>query len=282
MKTRALTQLRVGRIRYLNTLPFYHGLNSREGEGRLALAWESGTPAEINQKIREGGIDLAPISSLEYLNHQDQYFLLPDVCIGARDFSASVLLLSHERMEGLDRATISLSQESLSAAALLRILLKLKFKFQNQFRIDSSGPLEMLARSKAALVIGDKALFFQSGEFVYKTDLSELWWEWTELPFCFSLWAVRKKAYRAHPGEIQIFAGRLKANLEKNLQDIEKLLREGMEMTLADERFPIAFGYLFNLVYQWDESMQKGLLHFFDLAHQLGLSPAPQKLEFID
>lgn len=282
MKTRVATQLRVGRIRYLNTLPFYHGFSSHTAESGLGLEWESGTPVEINQKIRQGKIDIAPISSLEYLNSQDQYLLLPDLCIGARDFSASVLLLSTERIEGLNKTTVSVTEESLSAATLLRILLKHKFRFQNQFRTEPSNPDEMLTRSKSCLVIGDQALFFRPREFVYKTDLSELWWEWTGLPFCFSLWAVRKTVFEDHPEEIKAFSRRLKINLEKNLLDIEKLLKDGFGLTLADEKFATAFGYLFNLIYQLDEAMQKGLLRFYELAHEHDLAPEPKKLEFID
>ena len=272
MKTELATHLRVGRIRYLNTLPFYHGF---EQEG------ESGSPSDINQKMREGKIDIAPVSSLEYLNHQDRYLLFPDFCIGSRDFSASVLLFSRERIEGLNGAAISLSRESLSAAALLKILLKFKFKFQNRFRVEPSNPAQMLAHAKACLVIGDDALFFRPQEFVFKTDLSEAWWEWTKLPFCFSLWAVRRAYYEAHSNEVHQWYRKLKSNLEKNLQDLEKLLREGLGLTMIDEKFPTVFGYLFNLNYHLDGPMRQGLELFFRFAHRLGISPRPKKLEFI-
>lgn len=282
MKAEAATRLRLGRIRYLNTLPFYHGLASPSGKNGFDLEWESGPPSEINQKIREGKIDVAPISSLEYLNHQEKYLLFPDFCIGSRDFSTSVLLLSKERMEGLDGATLSLSEESLSAATLVKILLKFKFKFQNRFRVEPSNPAEMLTRSRGCLVIGDDALFFRPREFVFKTDLSEAWWDWTKLPFCFSLWAVRRAHYEEHSNEIRRLYRRLKSNLERNLEDLEKLLREGLGLTLADEKFPTVFGYLFNLNYHLDSSMREGLELFFHFAHRLGVSPRLGKLEFIE
>ncbi len=283
MKTKLATSLRVGQIRYLNTLPFYHGLSaSLEGSG-IEWTWEAGTPSEISRALREGTIDMAPISSIEYLQHQDRYVLFPGLCIGSRDFSASVLLLSPERIEGLDGATISLTEESLSAAALAKILLKFKYRFQNQFRVAPSNPAEMLASSNACLIIGDQALFFRSKEFVYKTDLSEVWWDWAELPFCFSVWAVRKKVYEEHPEEVNGFYRKLKANLMRNLQDIEKLLRDGLGVTIVDEKFPTAFGYLFNLNYALDEEMQLGLARFYELTYEMGLAPRrAEKLEFID
>lgn len=282
MKSRESTCIRLGRIHYHNTLPFYHGLASSIGENGLELECLSGSPTQMNQKMREGEVDIAPISSLEYLNHQDHYVLLPDLCIGSRDFSASVLLVSKERIEGLNGATISLSEESLSAATLLKILLKFKYRFQNTFLIMPSNPEEMLRTSQACLVIGDEGLFFRPKEFVHKTDLSHVWWDWTEQPFCFSLWAVRGDYYSQHPEEVHSFYRTLKANLEKNLVDIEKLLREGLGLTLASERFATVFGYFFNLSYGLDDSMKKGLQLFFERAHELGVSPLPKQLEFIE
>lgn len=281
MRVREATRLRLGRIGYLNTLPFYHHLDfALQGE-TLELDWKVGSPAEMNQKLREGEIDVAPISSLEYLNHRDQYALLPGLCIGARDFSASVLLFSREKIEGLNGAPVALSEESLSAATLLKILLKFKFGFKNEFCVVPQDPEAMLRRSKACLVIGDRALFYRPEEFLYKSDLSEIWWDWTSQPFCFSLWAVRKEFYEQHPEEVKVFCGRLKANLQKNLVDLEKLIREGFGITLADERFSTAFGYLFNINYGFDEGMREGLELFYEYAHRLGVSPSPKKLEWI-
>lgn len=281
MSTRSLTDLQLGRIRYTNTLPFYHSLPSPAGRNGEEWQWEVGSPAEINRWIYEGKIDIAPISSLEYLNHQDQYLLFPELCIGSRDFSASVLLISKERIDGLNGATLSVSQESLSAAALLKILLKKKFGFENKFVVEPSNPPVMLEKSRACLVIGDEALFYKPKEFIYKTDLSQIWWEWTGRPFCFSLWAVRRSTYRECPSEVTEFYRLLKANLGRNLEDLEKLIREGTGVVFADVKFPTLFGYLFNLSYGLDEAMLQGLNLFFHHAHQMGISPEPKELEFV-
>ncbi|MBI2166672.1 MAG: menaquinone biosynthesis protein [Candidatus Omnitrophica bacterium] len=282
MKSKTAVRLRVGRIRYTNVLPFYHpNLSGSESHG-FETVEVNGSPTELNRKMREGEIDLAPISSLEYLNHPNDYFLLPGLCIGSRDFSASVLLFSRERIEGLNGTEISLSEESLSAAALLKILLKFKFQFENSFRVEKSDPLTMLSHSKACLVIGDDALLFRPEEFIYKTDLSQLWWDWTGKPFCFSVWAVRRPYYEAHRPEVLGFYENLKNNLERNLGDLEKLLKEALGLTPADERFPALFSYLFNLSYGLDPAMREGLEHFYKLAHRLGISPEADQLEFID
>ena len=263
---------RIGKICYMNSIPFYHRLTEFE--------FYEAVPAKLNAAMQDGRVDIAPISSLEYLNHQKDYVLLPYFAIGSRDFSGSVLLLSKEKIEGLNGERIALSRESLSSAALLRILLRFRYKFENEFVTGDSNPEPMLAANKAALVIGDDALFYQPKEFVYKYDLSELWWNWTGKPFCFALWAVRREFAEARHEEVAEFSQRLRQNLIRNLVDIETLVKEAFGMTFMDERFPKVFVYLFNLTYTLDDSMREGLELFYRLAHRLGISPRPRTLEF--
>ena len=270
--------LRVGKISYTNCIPFYFGLqNSPEPD----LDFFESYPARINQAMHCGKIDMAPISSLEYLNHQKEYLLLP-FSIGARDFTGSVILFSREKIEGLNGVPIALTRESLSSAGLLKALLKFKFNFENEFVVTDSNPFEMLSKNRAALVIGDDALFYQSREFVYKYDLVELWWNWTENPFCFALWAVRRAFAAAHPEEVARFAKRLRQNLEHNLADIEGLIHRSLGLTFLDEKFSRIFGYLFNLNYYLDTPTGEGLELFFRLAHRLRISPRPGPLEFFN
>ena len=232
--------------------------------------------------MRRRKIHVAPISSLEYLNHQKDYLLLPSAVIASRDFSGSVLLISHEKIEGLDGETIALTRESLSSAVLLRILLRFKYKFQNRFVLVNQDPHAMLSKYKAGLVIGDNALLFRSQSFFYKYDLSDLWWNWTEKPFCFALWAVQRKFAKENPEVISNFLNSLIRTLQKNLSDLESLLKETLDMSFLHQDFPRIFGYLFNLIYEMDTAIQEGLLLYFRLAHRLGISPKPQKLEFFD
>lgn len=272
--------LRLGKISYTNVIPFYHGLMKEEYP--FEVDCYEAYPTKINLAMRRKKIDIAPVSSLEYLNHQKDYFLLPDLAVGSRDFSGSVLLLARERIEGLHKARIALSRESLSSAAMLRILLKCRYKFSNQYLLMDSEPEAMLKKNDAALVIGDTALFYEPKEFVYKYDLSELWWNWTEKPFCFALWAVRRDFAAARPKEVSYFYRRLVKNLDRNLSNLETLLKEARQLTFIDKRFPQIFGYLFNLSYGLDPSMREGLELFFRMAHRLGMSPRPRPFEFFE
>jgi chorismate dehydratase len=269
--------VRVGKIFYTNSLPFYHRLQKNDF---LDIDFYDHFPAQINMAMQQKQVDIAPISSLEYLNHQEDYVILSNFAIGSRDFSRSVILFSRDKIETLSGAQIALSRESLSSSSLLKIILKFKYKFENQFEVVDSNPDAMLKKYPAALVIGDDALFYQPKEFVYKYDLSELWWNWTEKPFCFALWAVRKEYAKEHPEEVAFFSQMLKKNLERNLTNIESLIKESLGLSFIEERFSKIFGYLFNLCYTLDPAMQEGLELFYRLSNLMKFSPEPKPLEF--
>lgn len=270
--------LKVGKISFVNTMPFYFGLS----DPAQNVSYREGSPAEINDLMARGEIDFAPISSLEYALHQDQYRLLPNLCVGSRDFARSVLLLTREKIEGLNNQKIVLSKKSLSSAALLKVILKFKYRFSNEFVVGNGSPEDMLAQANSVLAIGDEALFFKPKEFLYKYDLSELWWNWTELPFCFAVWAVRRKFYEQHARDVFEFYKKLKGNIERNLQDLETLLKEAYHLTVASEDFSRVFGYLFNLNYYLDPDMKKGLELFYNFAERAHLAPAVSKIDFIE
>jgi len=277
-------KLRIGKIRYLNCLPFYFGLvemlRVRGLESEISF-FES-YPAEINQAMERGEIDAAPVSSLEYLQHQDDYLLLPDLAIGTRLFARSVLLLSKKKIEQLSGAVIALSRESLSSAALVRILLKQKYNHRNTFELTNQDPEAMLQKYPAALVIGDQALFCQPRELIYKYDLGELWQSWTGKPFVFALWAVRRSFAARYPEPLKDFSEVLRENLLKNLADPEGLLKHALGIAPSDKRFCQLLGYLVNLQYTLDADMKEGVVRFFELAHEEGLAPTPQPLQFFE
>ncbi len=275
MKNDAMRKnLRVGQISYTNCVPFYHQLQG--------VDFFKAVPAEVNQAMHAGKVDVAPVSSLEYLNHSEDYYLLPGFSISARQFSGSVILFSRKKIEMLNGAAIALTRESLSSSALLKVLLKFKYEFENKFVTVDSDPEAMLKTHEAALVIGDDALFYQPKEFVYKYDLAELWWNWTGKPFCFAVWAVRRDFADQFPEIVERFCADLKKNLENNLSDIEGLIKQALRLSFLDEKFSKVFGYLFNLNYGMDGEIQQGLEHFYQLAHRLQVSPELGKISFFD
>ena len=81
---------------------------------------------------------------------------------------------------------------------------------------------------------------------------------------------------------MRLFCRDLKNNLAHNLEDLETLIREGLELSFVDADFSKIFGYLFNLYFNLDAAMYEGLDLFYRLAHRLNFSPRLKALEFFD
>jgi len=270
--------IRVGRIDFLNTLPFFCSEGKRTPLSGASLV--PGTPAGLNGKLVSGEIDASIASSLLYAAHPEKFLILPDLCIGASGKSNSVILFSREPLESLGGKTIALSPKSLSAVSLLKILLALRWKIPCNWVPCPMATLEMAEHFPAFLLIGDDALFLNPRPaFVY--DLSELWREWTGLPFCFALWQVRRSFSEMHPERVRIFCEELNANLRAGLSDPDRLIRGYPFPSEGDRRF--AAGYLRNLEYHLSREMRQGLELFYEYAAEIGLIPeAPELLFFED
>ena len=265
----AATQLRIGKIKYLNCLPFYAGW---EGEGERAQ-FESGTPAQINQMMLSGTIDVAPISSMEYLQHPQNYFLFPDLGVASREYVRSVTLFSKKKIEDLNGADIAVTEESLTSVHLLDLLLRDKYKIQAMLDPMPSNPKVMLEKHDGALLIGNDALFVQPRKFIYRYDLGNLWWEWQKLPFVFAVWAVRREAVVGH--SVRDFYQALTTLFLYNTAHISECIQKHCSTSEFGRIYPKIYGYLSGLQYQLDDSCWQGFKKFSELVEERGLCGKP-------
>lgn len=262
------TAIKVGKITYLNCLPFFYGLEESLGI-KNAVSYSESYPSKINQLMRASEIDIAPISSMEYLENENNYSLIPELVIASRNFSGSVLLLSKNKLEELDGAKIAITDKSKSSAELIKILLSQKLEFRNDFEVTSSGLEDVFKKYEACLTIGDEAFFCQPKKMIYKYDLGEIWWNWTGKPFVFALWAVRKSFLEEYPEAVTDFCKSLKENTLRNLGDPERLVKDSLKIDFSDERFSRIFGYISNLEYFWNPETKEGLALFSDYSKKM-------------
>ena len=123
--------MKVGYIEYFNSFPFWNDAKTHPIEGTQNIA---STPAKLNQMIHNGELDLSAISAFEYLSHQNEYSLLPDLCINSNGHVRSVLLFSKVEISQLSNSTIHLSNESATSVNLLKIILAEKNITNNEFK----------------------------------------------------------------------------------------------------------------------------------------------------
>jgi len=177
---KGLETLRVGRLPYLNALPFAGPFAGVEPQ------WVTDVPRRLGALAAEGGLDAGLLASRDALALADRYRPLADLGIACCGPVRSVLLFSKRPVAELEGATISLTGESRTSRALLRILLAEPVRLD--VRYVETGPA-----SDACLAIGDAALALAaSRRWPFVLDLGAAWHRFTGLPFVYARWVVRR------------------------------------------------------------------------------------------
>ncbi len=179
----------IGRVSYLNTLPFFKYLDNREYKIFPA------PPRQLGFLFKDGNIDAGIVSLVDYFDKENDFTFLPYGIVGNKNVK-SVILYSKFPIEDLNKKNIAVTDETSTSFRLLQVLLEMKYGFDVVYiREKISAREKILPNFDAFLTIGDDALKFiknKPEDFVYSYDLAQLWFDWKKLPFVFAVWAVKK------------------------------------------------------------------------------------------
>jgi len=247
--------IRLGRISYVNMAPVFFGLDAPVEE-------VVGVPTELNNLLLEGGVDLAPISSIAYARNADELRLLPRLCVSSEDAIDSIQLVSRTPPERV--RSIAVTPESATSVVLARVL----FPDAEQVPLDEEA--------EATLLIGDAALRSAFEDPAPHYDLGRLWTERTALPMVFAVWACPDPV----PAGVAELEDALVASVRLARTEPERLAYE------AGVRYGYPAGFLARyfdkLRYSFGPRERAGLHMFFELAREVGeLDEIPQ-LRFVD
>src|SRR3989442_15582341 len=170
--------MRLGRIGYINCYPIYGAIDRGVVPAPAELV--TGTPAELNDLLVAGELDVSVISAVEYARHAKDLVLLPDLAISCDGPVRSVMLYSRRPVGQLDGRTVLISASSRTSVALLELLCREVSKILPKFaeaRAEAHD-LDALAAlpHEAILVIGDPALLLAArGTYPHRYDLGAEW-----------------------------------------------------------------------------------------------------------
>jgi aminodeoxyfutalosine synthase len=202
----------VGKIPYINSVPFYHHFETRQFK-MLPV-----TPRRMGILSRMGQLDAGLFSLADYLSRKEDLVLLP-YCIATRDQVKSVLLFSNYGWGELAGKKIGITDDTATSVRLLQVILEKKYGVRADFVRMHSG-VNSYEDFDAVLLIGDEALRhrkigLQNFELVY--DLATEWYDWQKLPFVFAVWAIRSTV----PVELlNELSGLIQQSLEKGELDL--------------------------------------------------------------
>lgn len=257
--------VKVGRISYMNVAPVYYGIDNGLKPAWLKLV--NGPPSVLNKMMRKGDLDISPVSSVAYAQYQDEWLLLPDLSIACYGKVMSVLLVSNYHFNKLNNKKVVLTDESATAAELLKLIFALK-KVRPVFeRGIIQDPRDHHNNADAALVIGDTALTGKWNTYYkYVWDLGKIWQELADLPFVFALWAVRKSFAEKKPEVVSSILELFRISMNKGNLNMEHIAASSSKRLCLG--INILRKYYNRLCYDLGPLQLKGLKAFFEGLHR--------------
>ena len=252
-------KFRIGSVKYLNAAPLTRGI-----ESELIFA----TPAKLAERLRRDELDAGLVSITEVL-FNDRYDILDGIAIGSLGEVYSVILAHKKPLA--EAKEIFCDTASLTSVNLLKVLLAERNLFP-QFK-----PLENYETAPEkdfVLLIGDRAIDFQrqSRRSEAKADaiapheifdLGTAWFELTNLPFVYAVWALRRgvenKALRRALREAKGFG----------METLEVIIRNHPAYDLDFRKDYLGWQVHFHL----GSDEKRGIAKFCELLRKHGLGP---------
>ena len=220
--------------------------------------------------LHEGKVDLGLIPAIEYL--RGDYRIVPDVSIASDGEVATVAVFT--RMPIARVRTIALDLSSKTSVALTRVLCAKHWGIAPAFTPSEPDLDAMLARSDAALVIGDPAFEIDPGaRGVDKIDLGAEWKAMTGLPFVYAMWVGRPGAATAEQCRA------LQAARDRGVAHLPGIARAAGGGNAALEHRSLVY-LRDHLRYGLGPAEAQGLRLFHRLAAEINVAAAPRALTF--
>lgn len=253
-------RLRFGCHDFLNSQPLIRPLLNGTVKPPFEIVLDS--PANLADRLKTGGLDLAFIPAVEYAEIPGLK-IVPGFSIAAKGDVTTVLM--HSKKTVGEISSVAVDERSRTSVALLKVLFRAFFKRDVAF-VAAGEPAD------AALVIGDDAFSVSRGERVVY-DLAGEWLKFTGKPFVFSILCVADGV-----------------NADEAITALKKSKEIGVKMTAeicGAKGVSAAIGrevcedYVRNRIkYDLSPADVDGLRHFFRLAHRHGVIAAEPTLRF--
>jgi chorismate dehydratase len=249
----SLGAFKVGSVPYLNAAPLTRGL-----EDQIAFA----PPSELARMLRRDELDAALVSITEVLLN-DRYDILEGVAVASLGEVKSVFLAHRQPLENIRE--IFCDTASLSSVNLLKVLLAergLNPAFEPLPNYGAAAALENV------LLIGDPAIdFARSGTTHEIWDLGEAWFELTQLPFVYAVWALRRIPNEA-------LRRRLREAKNFGLDTLDHIISSRTEFDYAFRKDYLSW----HIHYHLGAEERRGITRFIELLrkHQLGPAHEPR------
>jgi chorismate dehydratase len=256
--------IRIGKIPYLNSILFFHGLENERGVGLEPLV-----PRALSSAVAEDEVDAGPVPLVTAWEIEDRFTPLGDFCISTIDRARSILFFSKHPFDQLDGAEIGVTNETSTSVRLLRALLT------HAWRVRPARFTHVdWQKNDAFLLIGDEALIHRRGvkDYPHVADLGDVWHKWTGLPFVFARWMVRTTLPDADKARMVTLLDRSLAEGWTHFERVVSPRAQDLHMTIEEMREYLQ-GFRFRMTAAEHQAIGK-FRQFDDAARQAEKTPA--------
>jgi chorismate dehydratase len=245
----SLAGFRVGSVSAFNAAPLTRGI-----EDQITLA----PPSKLAAMLRADELDAALVSLVEPLLN-DRYDVLDGIAVASLGEVRSVFMAHRKPIDQVTQ--VFCDPASLTSVMLLKVLLA-----ERGLRADFV-PLERYAdaaQKDFVLLIGDQALDFWFAKHNHEIfDLGAAWFELTNLPFVYAVWALRRGV------ENRELIRTLQETKTFGVETLDHIIRHRTEYT---EDFRKDYlGWLIH--YHLGSDEKRGIARFMELIRKHGFGP---------
>ena len=258
----------MGQIDYSNVWPVFHHFPIEAFRGSVDIVRK--IPAELNRDMREGRVDVGPMSSFAYGESYSEYLLLPGLSVSSFGPVRSILFFYKKGLEEAMNGRIALTTASATSVALLKIIIEKFYGRRPDYRFVSPSLHDMMKDNDGALLIGDDAIRASWEDHGFGVlDLGAAWKELTGYPMTFAVWGIRRDAAERH-GELvaEIHSAFLESK-RKGTSDTSGIILTAMDKIGGTWEYWER--YFAGLRHDFDERDQAGLREYFRLAAEMKL-----------
>lgn len=262
------SKIRIGEINYTNVWPVFHHFHPEQFDFFVETTLQ--VPATLNRAMRDGRIDLGPISSFAYGESADRYDVFPDLSVSSLGAVKSILLFLKKPLQDVLNGTIALTNTSATSVNLLKIIIEKFYGGKPNYMVMEPSLPEMMEVADAALLIGDHAIRADWSHPSYEIiDLGERWNHFTGAWMTFAVWAVSRAATEKHPQEIAAILDAFHKSKRQAAVDMEPLVRKACIQIGGTPTYWRE--YFSGLCHDFGPEQQQGLSLYFQYCKELGL-----------
>jgi chorismate dehydratase len=235
--------------------------------------WSFLSPSGCADHLNKKTLDVALIPSIDYsrIRGRRPLIIIPHIAVSSKQKSQNALLFFKPGVSKIE--TVAVDERDSAVIALLKIILKEKYRIEPAFLSMPPDIDNMLLNTDAAMITGDEALILNES-YESKIDLGEDWEDLTEgLPFVFAFWAGDPKIINR-----EIVSDFLSAK-QQGLERLSDLAREHTGKSALSEESGLE--HLIDCMsYDFGKIEHRGLMEFYSYCYYYGFISEIPELHF--